>query len=377
MRSMVDLLGLLLIFELILPKIPAAAETGYIRLRMVEIPDEQGFERPVVALRFLAPPDWRIEGGVRWNLPLQCPAELATVHVRAIAPTGDLGFEILPSRVWRWSDDPTEVDYWRTGAGPGNQCAIAPPMTAADFLAESLPGTFRPPFEVVAIEPLPEMAAALATEAQQLVAMNAPFRTDAARLRVRYDEGATEEWLTAGVLQMALQVMSSGAAMQGRMEMTTQYISSASRVFGFRAPAGRLDEQKRLFATMVASVQVNPAWDAALNRLALNLAQIQIQSAAERSRIWSEAAAEVSRIRMAAWENQQASQDRIAAAWSQTIRGVETFVDPGDASQVELQSGFDNAWSNGVGEYVLSDRPSFNPNTVFTNQNWTRMERRP
>jgi hypothetical protein len=26
---------------------------------------------------------------------------------------------------------------------------------------------------------------------------------------------------------------------------------------------------------------------------------------------------------------------------------------------------------------VLSDRPSFNPNTVFTNQNWTRMERRP
>ncbi len=377
MRSVVDLLIVLLFFETILPQIPAAAETDYVRLRMVEIPDEQGFERPVVALRFLAPTDWRIEGGVRWNLPLQCQAELATVHVRALAPDGDLGFEILPSRVWRWSDDPTEVDYWRMSAGPGNQCAIAPPMAAADFLAESLPGTFRPPFEVVGVEPLPEMAAALAAEAQQLVAMNTPFQTDAARLRVRYDDGATEEWLTAGVLQMAMQVMSSGAAMQGRMEMTTQYISSASRVFGFRAPAGRLDEQERLFATMVASVQVNPAWDAALNRLALNLAQIQIESAAERSRIWSEAAAEVSRIRMEAWENQQASQDRIAQAWSQTMRGVETFVEPGGAATVELQSGFDNAWSNGVGEYVLSDRPSFNPNTVFTNQNWTRMERRP
>ena len=250
-------------------------------------------------------------------------------------------------------------------------------MAAADFLAESLPGTFRPPFEGIGVEPLPEMAAALAAEAQQLVAMNTPFQTDAARLRVRYDDGATEEWLTAGVLQMAMQVMSSGAAMQGRMEMTTQYISSASRVFGFRAPAGRLDEQERLFATMVASVQVNPAWDAALNRLALNLAQIQIQSAAERSRIWSEAAAEVSRIRMEAWENQQASQDRIAHAWSQTMRGVETFAEPGEAVTVELQSGFDNAWSNGVGEYVLSDRPSFNPNTVFSNQNWTRMERQP
>jgi hypothetical protein len=374
---MVDWLIPLLLFETLLPQIPAAAETDYVILRMVEIPDEQGFERPVVALRFLAPTDWRIEGGVRWNLPLQCQAELATVHVRALAPEGDLGFEILPSRVWRWSDDPTELDYWRMSAGPGNQCAIAPPMAAAEFLTQSLPGTFRPPFEVVAIEPMPEMAAALAAEAQQLAAMSTPFQTDAARLRVRYDEGATEEWLSAGVLQMAMQVMSSGAALQGRMAMTTQYISSASRVFGFRAPAGRLDEQERLFATMVASVQVNPAWDAALNRLALNLAQIQIQSAAERSRIWSEATAEVSRIRMEAWENQQASQDRIAQAWSQTMRGVETFVEPGEAATVELQSGFDNAWSNGVGEYVLSDRPSFNPNLVFTNQNWTRMERRP
>ena len=125
---------------------------------------------------------------------------------------------------------------------------------------------------VIAVEPLPEMAAALAAEAEQLAAMNTPFQTDAARLRVRYADGATEEWLTAGVLQMAMQVMSSGAALQGRMMVTNQYISSATRVFGFRAPAGRLDEEERLFATMVASVQVNPAWDAPLNRLALNLA---------------------------------------------------------------------------------------------------------
>jgi hypothetical protein len=374
---MVDLLLSPLVFAILVPNLGAAAETGYVRLRIVEIADEQGFERPVVALRFLAPTDWRIEGGVRWNLPLQCQAELATVHVRASAPDGDLAFEILPARVWRWWDDPAEVEYWRMSAGPGNQCAIAPPMGAADFLAQSLPGTFRPPFQVIGVEPLPDMAAALAAEAEQLAALNTPFQTDAARLRVRYDDGASEEWLTAGVLQMAMQAMSSGAGMQGRMAMTTQYISSASRVFGLRAPAGRLDQQERLFATMVASVQVNPVWDAALNRLALNLAQIQIESAAERSRIWSEAAAEVSRVRIAAWESQQASQDDIAQAWSQTMRGVETFAEPGETAMVELQSGFDNAWSNGVGEYVLSDRPSFNPNTVFTNQNWTRMERRP
>jgi hypothetical protein len=50
---------------------------------------------------------------------------------------------------------------------------------------------------------------------------------------------------------------------------------------------------------------------------------------------------------------------------------------PAPEPAVELQPGFDNAWSNGVGEYVLSDQPGFDPNTVFTNQSWTRMERRP
>ncbi len=358
---------------------PATAEPGYTRLRMVEIVDQQGFERPVLAFRFLAPVDWRIEGGVRWNLPLQCQGELVAAQVRAMAPEGDRVFEIMPSRVWRWSDDPGDLQVWRADSTPGNQCAVAPPMGAADFLAQSLPGTLRPRFEVTAVEPAPAVAAALAADAEQLRAMNTPFQADAARIRVRYADqsGPVEEWLTAGVVQVAIQAMSASAAMQGRIAMTTQYLSTASRIFGFRAPAGRLDQDERLFATMVASAAINPVWEAALNRVALNLAQIQIRGAAERARIWSDAMAEVGRSQMEAWQNQQAGQDRVALAWSQTIRGVETFVEPSSGATVELESGFDNAWSNGAGEYVLSDRPGFNPNTVFTNQDWTRLERRP
>ena len=40
---------------------------------------------------------------------------------------------------------------------------------------------------------------------------------------------------------------------------------------------------------------------------------------------------------MEAWQNRRASQDRIVTAWSQTMRGVETFVDPGAGGAVELQ----------------------------------------
>ena len=370
---------LMIIFGALALGSAAAAEPAYTRLRMVEIIDQQGFEGPVLAFRFLAPVDWRIGGGVRWNVPLQCQGELVTVQVRATAPEGDRAFEILPARIWRWSEDPGDVRMWQMDSTPGNQCAIAPPMGAADFLTQSLPGRLRPRFEVIAVEPAPAVAEALAAETEQLHAINTPVRTDAARIRVRYADrgGEVEEWLTAGVLQIASQTMSSSAAMQGQMAMTTTYLSSASRIFGFRAPAGRLDQNQRLFATMIASAEVNPVWEAALNRVAMNLAQIQIRGAAERSRIWSDAMAEVGRTQMQAWENQQAVQDRVAEAWSQTIRGVETFVEPSSGATVELEAGFDNAWSNGAGEYLLSDQPGFDPNAVFTNHDWTRLERRP
>jgi hypothetical protein len=359
-----------------------AAEPGghpYTRLRMVEVQDEQGFGQPVVALRFLVPASWRVEGGVRWNVPPQCTGELVDVHVRATADDGMHGFEIFPSRVWHWSDDPADIELWRIDATLGNRCTVAPPMGAADFLIEGLPEGFRPPFEVLSVEALPAVAKVLAAESTQLQAMNLPFQADAARVRVRYDSGSgpIEEWLTAGVFDVPMQAISSGAAMQGHMTMTIQHISSASRVFGFRAPAGRLQEQERLFATMVASVQVNPVWEAALGQVALNLAQIELQGARERSRIWSEAMAEVGRTQMGAWEAQQASQSRLAEAWGQTMRGVETFVDPSTSEAVELSAGFDAAWSNGVGEYLLSDKPGFDPNAVFADQSWSRLERLP
>jgi hypothetical protein len=164
--------------------------------------------------------------------------------------------------------------------------------------------------------------------------------------------------------------------MQGRMEMTTQHICSASRIFGFRAPAGGLEQQERLFATMVASVQVNPVWEAALGQVALDLEQIQLRGGNERSRVWSEAMAEVASTQAEAWRNHQVSQSRLAEAWSQTIRGLETYVDPADGEAALLSSGFEAAWSNGAGEYVLSDQPDFDPNTVLTDQDWHRLERR-
>jgi hypothetical protein len=64
-------------------------------------------------------------------------------------------------------------------------------------------------------------------------------------------------------------------------------------------------------------------------------------------------------------------------ASGESMRGVQTFVGRSAGTAVEPQSGFDGAWSSGGGGYVPSDQPGFDPNTVFTDRSWTRMERCP
>jgi hypothetical protein len=40
---------------------------------------------------------------------------------------------------------------------------------------------------------------------------------------------------------------------------------------------------------------------------------------------------------------------------------------------VELPSGYNHAWSNNNGEYIVSDNPNFNPN-VGSNLDWQPLE---
>jgi hypothetical protein len=76
---------------------------------------------------------------------------------------------------------------------------------------------------------------------------------------------------------------------------------------------------------------------------------------------------------MQAYQNRQATYDRISENFSQTIRGVDSYYDPIEQRPIELPSGYNNAWTNSLGEYILSDNSSFNPN-VESNLNWQRME---
>jgi hypothetical protein len=144
-------------------------------------------------------------------------------------------------------------------------------------------------------------------------------------------------------------------------------------VFAYRAPAERFDN--KLIATILASVRLNPQYQAAVSQFLSNMNQIAQQGAMDRARIWREAGQQISATISQAYQRQQAVQDRAAQQFSQTIRGVETYIDP-SGTKVELAGGYDNAWMNGRGEYLLSNTPGFNP-AVALRENWTPLKKAP
>ena len=73
------------------------------------------------------------------------------------------------------------------------------------------------------------------------------------------------------------------------------------------------------------------------------------------------------------WEEGQTSQDRINTEFIKTIREVETYRD--ETGKVELNSGYDHAWSRGDGDnFILSNNPNFDPSSVFQDQRWKEMK---
>jgi hypothetical protein len=78
---------------------------------------------------------------------------------------------------------------------------------------------------------------------------------------------------------------------------------------------------------------------------------------------------------MDSYNQRQDTLDRLSTQFSQTIRGVDEYRDPFEGQGVELPGGYDHAWSNALGEYILTDDPSFDPK-IGSNLNWEVMERR-
>lgn len=341
------------------PASPPADVLRFKTFRVVDRPDMIGGE----AMSLLIPATWEGEGSVFWRLHPTMPAG-ALIRVRN--PAGPEAFEAWPAQPYSWGGMLAMTGFPEGSNYLGNEVR-PPPANAFEYLERYVLPQVRAglSFRMVARAEMPELADAI--RAQSAAEGNyLPTEITAARVRIEYElDGKTlEEDFYCSLNKIFLP--------GGNM-----VIWIADQLGAMRAEKGKLDDQAMILQTIVSSIRINPQW---LNRYqqlveALTAYQNrQIANAGVLSRIISQTHAEISESRQQAYEQRQATMDRINDSYSQYIRGVDEYRNPDTGTHVELPSGYSQAWRGLNDEYIVTDSVNFNPN-VELDGNWTLLER--
>lgn len=351
----------------------AAAQAGptYVqglRLKPVVCIDTDGLG--IEAFRLLAPVGWESGGGVYW--PMDNPAMPAVIAFQVHNPAGNEALDIFPNLAFYWTTNSMALMTCPPGSRYfGNE--VRPPVGAVQALCEIVVPRFRGQIaglRVVRQESLPELARAVGAGASVPGGMT---WADSARVRLHYPwGGSTIEEDVYGVVEVTRVPVPAMFGMAENIFWMIEYL------FSCRAAAGRLDSLADLFRVMVHSIRLNPVWHARCQQVIQYLVQNQIQhirNIGQISRMLSQTAAEIREEQLASYYHRQQVMDRLATDWSQAIRGVDEYYNPFEERPVELPTGYRQAWVNNLGEYILSDDPTFNPN-VGSTLHWESMERR-
>lgn len=345
----------------------AAGEWGTC-LKAVTCIDQQGIGTE--AFRMLIPADWEFEGGVQWLM--DNPGMPAVIRFRAYSPHGEEAFEAFPNMPFYWTNNPMVTTMFPVGSlYYGNE--IRPPAPALQVLQEIVVPRCRgqaPDLRVADHEHLPDLPCKL--RAGSPAASDGVTSADGARVRIHYRQGEREiEEDLFGIVEIS---QTSTPMFMGAMD---NIFWMAGYLFSFRTLAGRLDGLSDVFMAIVRSFRLNPQWYARYTQVSQYLIQNQIQQIrhiGQISQIISQTGDQISDMIMDSYHQRQETVDRISTQFSQSIRGVDEYHDPFEGHGVELPGGYDNAWSNALGEYVLTNDPSYDPN-IGSNLNWEAMGR--
>ena len=339
-----------------------------IHLKNVSYVDQQGIG--IEAFRMLIPADWEFEGGVQWTM--SNPGMPAVIAFRASNPRGAEAFEAFPNIACYWTNNPMALGMLPVGSlYYGNE--VRPPVPALQALQDLVIPRYRGQMtglQIVQQQHLPDLVREL--RARSPVAPTGVTGADGARVRVRYREGNREiEEDVFGVVEVS---RSSVPIIMGATENTFWV---ADYLFSFRALAGTLDGLSDTFMAIVRSFRLNPQWYGRYRQVSQYMVQNQTQriyNVGQISQIINQTHNQISHTIMDSYHQRQGTLDRLSTQFSRVIRGVDEYNDPIERQDVELPGGYEYAWSNALGEYVLTDDPGFDPN-VGSNVEWGRMRR--
>jgi hypothetical protein len=319
------------------------------------------------ALRLLIPKGWHAEGKITWSANPALPAQ---ARFRISNPKGTEEFNIFPTQSYFWTNNQMFLGTNPPGSMRFGTLVVRPIDLHTAFTQVIIPYV-RSGVGGVRIIEEKEMAE-LARIARGQPVQGVHSSAQGGKIRIQYPENGRpmEEEMYAAVSQFVTYM--PGSAFTGNYFINYWYIDY---VFSFKAQKGKLDSQAKVFQTMVYSIKVNPRWFAKVANVREMMAQQIIRGIKTIGHIGEMAARASSNMRedqLKDWERRQQANDRIIRNFSDNILGVERFHDPFAGKEVELPAGYGRAFANNLGEYIVTESPSYNPN-IGSNLHWEEL----
>ena len=313
----------------------------------------------VDAVAVLVPQGWQATASVQW-LPEWIRA--AFVQTEIFDPVTGTTIDYLPIQDFLWFPAPAGLEAPLGGNYQGK--VYLPPITdPAEFVAQFWMPQRLPHLQTATLIGVQEMpAVAHEFEAQ----FGGPADAFAYRLRYEFQQNG----------QVWEEDVSFALLYAGSAEFTSWYVNFA---YSVRAPKGEIDRNAGVISTVVASRTMTPEWEATYRVVQQLFTQGIRQQMADTVAFGQALAAyraEISALQQQVTAERQASQDRIADLRGETLAGVQTYNDPVNGTLVQLPVGWNEYWVNDQGEYLTSDQPGFDPNTLNDGV-WQQLEVQP
>ena len=340
------------------------AGTGNVtKLKTVSVVDRQGIGTE--AFSMLVPVDWQFEGGIRWVL--DNPGMPAVSSFKVSNPKSKELFELYPSQAFFWTDNQLTAQLFPVGSKYfGNE--VRQLVSTSQAIRDIVIPRMRP--SVTGLKVISEGALSDTGGGQQQSLLKTTH--EGWKMRIEYNEGGV-----AYEDEIYCAIDATYYPFQSMFGTTTNIVWYINNIASFRAEKGKLDASGRIFQTMAYSIKLNLKWFNKYVQVIEYLIKQQIQqikTIGELGSIIAKTGDEIRQENIQLYNEQQARSDANAENFSNYIRGVDKYYDPLKGENVELPSGCDNVWTNNLGEYVLAESPSYNPN-IGSNLNWQPVPR--
>ncbi len=352
-------------------QLPAGKDSGHNLLRFKNFTyiDQQG--TGLEAFSFLMPSDWKFEGGMTWIL--DNPMMPSVSAFRVYNPNGKEEFEVFPNHCFYWTTNIQQLAMFPPGSRYfGN--VVKQPVTAQKALHDIILPEQRREYKDLTVlkdENFPELPLALGAGKQAQGPVTS--KATGAKLRVRYvEEGIPIEEEFYSVVET---ITFPTQTMYGPVYSTLWFIDY---IFSFKAEAGKLESNTKVFQVITSSFKLNPRWYAKYSNVIEYLAQQQItriRNIGEFSRLLSQQSDQIREEKMQQFQANGDVYDRVAQKFSDNTLGIDRYFDPHEGKEVELPGGYNHAWCNNNGEYIITDNPNFNPN-IGSNLHWEPMNKK-